>query len=94
MSIINYLIPVASAQVSDDYVCGGMGMFSGYGFMGGIFMILFWFLVVIGIVYLVRYLSQQSQNKQQDKSPLDILKERYAKGEIDKKEFEDRKNDL
>lgn len=61
--------------------------------MGGIFMVLFWVLVIIGIIYLVKYLSQ-NQNKKQDKTPQDILKERYAKGEIDKEEFDKRKKDL
>lgn len=96
--IINYLIPVAQAHTEDDAF--GHHMFSDYGFMGmggsfmgGIFMILFWVLVIAGIVYLVKYLSQ-NQNKKQDKTPLDILKERYAKGEIDKEEFEKRKKDL
>lgn len=92
MEIINYLIPAAQAHMGDDYfdhMSGFMGM--GGGFMGGIFMLLFWVLVIIGTVYLIKYLSQ---NQKQDKSPLDILKERYAKGEIDKEEFEKRKKDL
>ena len=96
--IINHLIPVAQAHTEDETF--GHYMFSNYEFMGvgggftaGLFMILFWALVIAGIVYLVKHLSQ-NQNNKQNKSPMDILKERYAKGEIDKEEFEKRKKDL
>ncbi len=66
--------------------------FSGFG--GGIFMTLFWILVVVGIVALVKYAMGNTTKSVGEKNALDILKERYAKGEIDKNEFEAKKKDL
>lgn len=71
-------------------------MMGGWGFGGMmIFNLLFGILIIIGLIYLVRYLARggHSQISVEDSS-LKILKERYAKGEIDQKEFEEKKKDL
>ncbi|MCF8219215.1 MAG: SHOCT domain-containing protein [Bacteroidales bacterium] len=54
-------------------------------------------LIVLGLIIwiVVRTANQNTGiNQASEKTPLDILKERYAKGEIDKEEFEQRKKDL
>ncbi|MCF7858944.1 MAG: SHOCT domain-containing protein [Candidatus Cloacimonetes bacterium] len=67
---------------------------NGYGWgMGWSWIIGLLFLIVI-IWLIVRLLSQNNQSQVYHKTPLDILKERYAKGEIDKEEYEERKKVL
>ncbi len=73
----------------------GMMDYGGYGMMSGGFWIIgiiFWLLVLIGLVLLIKYLWEGGAKKEE--SALEILKKRYAKGEISKEEFEDRKKDL
>ncbi|MDD5198071.1 MAG: SHOCT domain-containing protein [Candidatus Gracilibacteria bacterium] len=67
-----------------------------FTFLGPILMILFWVAVIVLIVYLVRgdLGGSFKPGGQGNKTALDILRERYAKGEIDKKEFEAMKKDL
>ncbi|OGT08771.1 MAG: electron transporter RnfE [Gammaproteobacteria bacterium RBG_16_37_9] len=69
----------------------------GMGF-GWIFMILFWTLVILAIISLARGLFGEAnlakKSPHPEKAPLEILKERYARGEIDKKEFDEKKHDL
>lgn len=69
--------------------------FAPFGGFGWLFMLIFWGLVILAIIAVVRYgLGKGRMYGGYAKSPLEILQERYAKGEIDKKEFDVRKKDL
>jgi len=78
----------------------------GWGFgwwIGGmIMMVLFWIVVVVGILALTKWLFGQGQpgrishpqGKESFESALEILRKRYARGEITKDEFENMKKDI
>ncbi len=68
----------------------GYGMGYGFGILGPIF----WILVIIGLVLLIKYLWESGGAKREQESALEILKKRYARGEISKEEFEEKKKDL
>lgn len=81
---------------------GGWGMMGpgmmGFGF-GGLMMIpmiIFWGLVIWGIVWLVHGGGswRGTDYPERTDSALEVLKKRYARGEINKEEFEARKRDL
>ena len=78
----------------------GSGMMGGWGmgWFGGIFMMVFWILILVGLIFLVKWLIQSSRREKSkaggENAALEILKERYARGEIDKTEFETMKTDL
>ncbi len=72
-----------------------MDGYGGYGMMSGSFWIIgliFWLLVLIGLVLLIKYLWEGGAKKEE--SALELLKKRYARGEISKEEFEEKKKDL
>jgi len=67
----------------------------GYGIGIGWFWIIFFLVFVIIVWFVVRSINQNNADRPTDqRSALDILKERYARGEINKQEYEEKKKDL
>ena len=77
-------------------------MYHDYGMMhwgwgGLIAQLLFLILLIAAIVWLIKSTTQQTKSdtaRSGGETALDILKKRYARGEIDKKEFEEKKKDI
>ena len=94
--ILPLTLGAASGGQSGGWGMMGSGMMDGFSwwFMP-IFFILFWGLVIWGIVALVRGLSgSRGSDSSRADSALEVLKKRYARGEINKEEYEEKKKDL
>ena len=70
----------------------------GWGWMvgGWIMMVVFWGLVIVGIAALIRGLSDRGVSKQASHpdTPIEILRRRYAAGELTKQQFEEMKRNV
>jgi putative membrane protein len=69
------------------------GMHWGTGF-GWVFAILFWALIFVGIAALAKWMFFGGGWRGSTRRPLDILKERYARGEITREQYEQMRRDI
>ena|SRR5712692_5936167 len=70
-----------------------MFMWGAGGLVMMLMMLVFWGLIIAGLVIGLRWVLGQGHPVRRDEA-LEILRQRYARGEIDKQEFETRKRDL
>lgn len=66
-------------------------MMDGYWGNGGLWMMLFWILVIAGVVGLVLALSSRRERRGEDCSALRLLEERLARGDIDTEDYRTRR---
>ncbi len=61
--------------------------------MGGwsFFMLIFWVLVIVAIVWLATSMKRQKSPENEKESEMDILRKRFARGEIDANQYEEMK---
>lgn len=68
-----------------DFAWGGFGMVA---------MLLWWVFGIAGLFALVRWAIMHGQGSGSGKDALEVLRERYAKGEIGREEYKEKKKDL
>jgi putative membrane protein len=74
--------------------CNGSALWGGGpGIFGWILPLLFWGLIIFGVISILKNIFVKNRDKQADNA-LDILKKRYAKGEINQQEFSEMKSHL
>lgn len=76
---------------------GMMGWGYGMGWFWSIIMIVFWISLIVGIIFLIRWVvlsTNKGRETKSESSALEILKKRYAGGEMNKEEYEKIKKDI
>lgn len=85
---------VAFANGNDCWGLWGMGHMMNFGY-GGMFMGILWLVLIGVVIYLIiQGAKSKTGTGSTGESPIDILKKRYAKGEVTKEEYDKIKKDL
>ncbi len=97
--VLPWVFGLTSGGQGYGYGMMGSGMMGGFGWMWlmPIFWIILLGLIIWAVVALARGVSQPSSSdsaSSRSDSALEVLKKRYARGEIDKEEYEEKKKDL
>lgn len=96
--VLTVVIPTLSGCTHRpvDQFGRGWDHMMGYGGYGGMFMWLIWIVIAAVIIYFVFNLSKRNGKSidSENESPIEILKRRYAKGEITKDEFDRIKKEI
>lgn len=85
---------LAHADADDGWYGHGMMWGAGGWFMGPLMILFVLAVLVVAIVIGLRLAGVSGQAGSTGRSAMDVLEERYARGEIDKAEFEERKHTL
>jgi putative membrane protein len=97
-SVVMALVPALAAAQERPWEWGwgmhpGWWMWGAGGLVMMLMMLVFWGLPIVGAGLGIRWLVRQERDERADRA-LDILRERYAPGEIDKEELDARRRDL
>jgi putative membrane protein len=63
-------------------------------FLGGGFMWIIWIILFVVLIYILKDFTPDRNQTKNDEDALEILKKRYARGEIDEQEYARRRNEL
>ena len=91
--------PAYAQGPGGDWMWGyGPGGWGGMMLGGGLTMLIFWGGIILLVVLLARWFGGRGSTHLEGNAPrqtaLEILQERYARGEIDKAEYEERRKTL
>jgi putative membrane protein len=91
-----WLLPMAAWAQERPYGdwWGMHYMWGAWGIGMGLMMLLFWGLIIVALVLGIRWLITEGKAVPRSDSALEILRQRYARGEITKEQFDAMKQDL
>lgn len=64
------------------------------GALGVFLFVVFWGMIIFGLFLFVKSLNSLTSKKKNNEEALQLLKMRYAKGDIDRKEYEEMRKEI